>query len=336
MRFLWPGAFFLLALIPTLIGVYLWLQKRRRRFAVRYASLSLIREALPEQSRLRRYLPLALFLVALTSLVFALSRPVTTTLVPDGQATIILALDVSGSMRQHDIYPSRLGAAKEAALSFIERQQSNNQIGIVAFAGFSQLIQAPTSDADDLEAAVRHLTTARGTAIGSGILEALESISAVNTSVAPVSDWTGMAGDTVSNESGGYVPDIIVLLTDGVYTTGPNPLDAAQQAVNRGVRVYTIGFGTQVGSNSFNQGGGNFWGMNRGIDEESLRQIAAMTGGEYFAASSANELNKVFADLPTYLITREETTEVSVVFAALAAALVLAAVMLSLLWHPMP
>jgi Ca-activated chloride channel homolog len=330
MNLLWPGALFLLGLIPLLVAVYLLLLRRRRRFAVRYSSLSLVREALPAQSRLRRYLPPALFLLALASLVLALARPVTVTSIPAGQATVILALDVSGSMRQTDIWPSRLGAAKEAALSFIDRQHASNQIGIVAFAGIAQLVQPPTSNARDLQTAVNGLTMGRGTAIGSGILVGLDTIAELNDNVAPSAIFDHQAPP---NGFDGDVFDIIVLLTDGVYTTGPDPLFAAQQAGDRGVRVYTIGFGTETGSpRQGDQFGGRF---RRGIDEDSLREIAAMTGGEYFYATSADELQRVFESLPTYLVTREVTTEISVVFAALGALLVLAAIVLSQLWHPL-
>lgn len=331
MKFLWPSALFLLGLIPLLALLYFWLLRRRRRYAVRYSSLSLVRQALASQSKWRRYLPLALLLLALTGLVLGLARPVAVTTVPTGRATIMLALDVSGSMRQQDIFPSRLGAAKEAALSFIESQQVNNQIGIVAFAGFAQLVQPPTDDADELQLAIRGLSTARGTAIGSGIITALESIEEF---AQPVIGGDAPGVDPTPVPEGTYQPHIIVLLTDGVYTTGPDPLFAAQMAVERGVRVYTIGFGTERGDTN-NSG---FFGRNfrRGIDEESLKQIAAATGGEYYTASSAGELQEVFERLPTYLITREETTEVSVLFTALGALLVLTAVMLGQLWHPLP
>jgi Ca-activated chloride channel family protein len=323
-----------LALIPLLVAAVIWMQRRRRKYAVRFSSLSLVRAAIPRQSWVRRYLPMLLFFLALASLAVGFARPIAVTLIPAGRATIILALDVSGSMRQTDIFPSRLGAAKEAALSFIERQQEHNQIGIVAFAGISQLVQPPSNEQQDLRSAILHLTTGRGTAIGSGILTALDTIDEFgqNSLIGQNSDQTSQA---TPRAEGQYEPDIIVLLTDGVYTTGPNPLDAAQEAVARGVRVYTIGFGTLAGQV---QQDGDFFGrrFNRGIDEASLKEIAAMTGGEYYAASSASELQKVFDSLPTVLITREETTEISVAFAALAALLVTSAVLLALLWHPLP
>ena len=342
MNFLWPSAFIFLGLIPLLIAAYLWMQRRRRRYAVRYSSLSLVRAAIPARSRMRRYLPLTLFCFALASLVFGLARPVAVTLIPAGRATVMLVLDVSRSMLQDDIPPSRLEAAKEAALSFIKRQRENNQIGIVAFAGFAQLVQPPTTEQEEPEMAIRLLTTGRGTAIGSGILTALEAVdefsqSRTNRSANGESDGQASPGST-----GEYEPDIIVLLTDGVYTTGPDPLEAAQAAVDRGVRVYTIGYGTKNGSfgqgNGFYGGfGGGFGGFRRhGIDEASLKEIAARTGGEYYSANSSGELQKVFDSLPTFLITRKETTEVSVIFVAISALLVASAVLLAQLWRPLP
>ncbi len=326
MKFLWPSAFVVLALIPLLILLFVWAQRRRRRFAVRYSSLSLVRAALPAQSRLRRYLPMALFLLALASLVVSLSRPVTVTRVPAGRATVMLALDVSGSMRQNDILPSRLAAAKQAALEFIDRQKNTNQVGIVAFAGIAQLVQTPSTDSEALKKTIRNLTTGRGTAIGDGIVTALDTITDYNQSG---------GAETAPTGEGEYRPDIIVLLTDGVVTTGIDPLEAAQQALDSRVRVYTIGFGTKAGT--MNQGGGGWGGYRRrGIDEDSLKAIAAMTGGEYYAASSAGELQKVFDSLPTVLVSREETLEISVAFACLAAFLVISAVLLSQLWHPLP
>lgn len=338
MDLLSPISLILLALIPVIIALYIWMLRRKRRFAVRYSSLSLIRQALPEQSHWRRHLPFALFLVALASLVVAFGRPVTVTTVPAGRATVVLAMDVSRSMRQADIWPSRIEAAKDAALSFIKRQHSNNQIGVVAFAGFAQLIQPPTTDREDLEAAIHSLTLGRGTAIGNGMLEALDTIAEVNPNVAPPGEGANGEEPPARLPEGTYVPDIIVLLTDGVTTTGPEPLEVAEDAVQRGVRVYTIGYGTENGDSSW---GNNFFGgggrrFHRGIDEETLKRIAEMTGGEYYSATSAGELQKVFDRLPTYLITKEETIEISFVFAAAGALLVLAAVFFSQLWHPLP
>ena len=345
MNLLWPGFLLLLGLIPIIIAVYIWILRRRRRYAIRYSSLSLVRAALPKQSRWRRHLPMALFLLGLASLMVAMARPMASVVVPSGQATIVLAMDISGSMCATDIEPNRLIAAEEAALEFIHNQRSNTQIGVVVFAGFAEIIQAPTRDQNALEEAIRGLNVARRTAIGSGILQSLDAIAEVDESIPPI-DYGSFSGGTVEPvPPGTYAPHIIVLLTDGASNAGPWPLDAAQQAADRGVRVYTIGFGTDEGApfafcensifgSGFGGGFGGGGGFRRGIDEDTLIQIADLTGGEYYQATSASELDEVFKSLPTYLITKRETTEISFAFAALGALLAGAAILLSLLWHP--
>jgi Ca-activated chloride channel family protein len=353
MDFLWSKSLLLLGLIPLIAAVYFWMLRRRRQFTVRYSSLALVREAIPRTARLRRHLPFALFLLGLASLVIALSRPTTTVVLPAGKATIMLALDVSRSMCSTDIPPNRLKAAKAAILSFIDRQDLNTQIGIVAFAGFAALVQPPTSDQDTLREAVDNLTTARRTAIGSGILEALDAIAEVNKAVAPSESDSSTSIPPINSPTDEFAPNIIVVLSDGASNTGPQPLDAALQAVERGVRVYTIGYGTASGGSmncgdpyqdQYFSGGGQGFGFGgfgggrfrRGIDEETLMGIAEMTGGEYYSATSAGELHDVFKQLPTTLITKEEYTEISVWFVAIGMLLSGLAVLLSMLWHPLP
>lgn len=352
MGLMWPGFLLLLGIIPLIIGLYIWVLRRRRRFAVRYSSLALIREALPRQSNLRRHLPFALFLLAIASLILALSRPVASVAVPVGQTTVVLAMDVSRSMCATDIQPYRLHAAKQAALSFIQRQGGNVQIGVVAFAGFAELVQPPTRDQEALEAAIQSLTTGRWTAIGSAILESIDAIAEVNPDVPPVARGNEPPVSVTPVPEGQYVPDVIVLLTDGSSNAGPFPLDATQEAVDRGIRIYTIGFGTSdqgtplgscgegyMGNFGFGSGPGFGGGGSRfrlGIDEETLIEIARRTGGEYYSAESAAELNDVFRSLPTYFATRIETTEISVAFTAVGALLAALAIALSMLWHPLP
>ncbi len=176
-----------------------------------------------------------------------MSRPVAIVSVPTDQTTIILAMDVSRSMCSTDIQPNRLEAAEAAALSFIQRQESSTQIGIVAFAGFAELVQPPTTDPEVLQAAIESLMTGRRTAIGSGILASLDAIAEIDSNVAPTGSGASSGASPTPVPRGAYAPDIIVLLTDGVSNSGPHPLDAAQQAADRGVRVYTIGFGTANG-----------------------------------------------------------------------------------------
>ena len=357
MDLLWPGFLALLVLIPAAIGAYILMLRRRRRFTIRYSSLSLVREAVQKQSWLRRHLPFALFTLALTSLIIALVRPVAIVSVPYGQSTIVLSIDVSRSMCSIDIEPSRLEAAQAAAISFIGNQKAGTQFGIVAFAGFAEVIQTPTDDQEVLQSAVESLLTGQRTAIGSGILKAIDVISEIDPNVAAsITDRNrATAVEPQPVPKGAYVPEIIVLLTDGASNAGPMPVDAARQAADRGIRVYTIGFGTERGAQfprcgrqfegrepfsggQFGGGGGGGGGggrFRRGIDEETLKQVADITGAEYYSAESAGELQQVFEKLPTYLITKHETTELSVVFAALGALLALLAIGLSLLWNPL-
>lgn len=349
MSFLWSGSLILLALIPLFVVFYLWLLKRRRRYTVRFSSLALVREAASHQSRWRRHLPFIFFLLAMTSLVMALARPVATVEVPSNKATIIMAIDVSRSMCSNDINPNRLEAAKAAAQSFVRSKIEGREIGLVAFAGFAELIQPSTSNVRDLEAAIESLAPARRTAIGSAILRSIDAIAELDDRIEP-SDIS-QAVDEVPQAAAEYVPHIIVLLTDGSSNAGPFPLTAAQQAVERGIRVYTIGFGTnsnnsimdcgaqfqegQFGGGGFGFGfGGGGGGFRREIDEVTLRQIADLTGGAYYAASSASELEDVFQNLPTYFVTTRETIEISAFFTAIAAFLAILAMVLSFLWHP--
>lgn len=348
MALLWPGFTLLLGLIPLMVAVYVWMMRRRRRFVVRYSSLALIREALPRQSRVRRHVPFVLLLLALASLVVAFARPVTVVAVPAGQANIMLAIDVSRSMCSTDISPNRLETAKSAALSFIQRQERNTQIGIVAFAGYAELLQAPTNDQEVLEDVVRSLITGRRTAIGSGIQRALSALAEIDPSVAPLPTRGLPEAEPTPVPRGAYAPSIIVLLTDGASNQGPPPIVAAQQAADRGVRIYTIGYGTERGGvmdcsgtfrgyDSWGGGwGGGGGGFRRGIDEATLQEVADMTAGTYYAAESASELQEVFRNLPTHLITRHETTEVSFAFTAAGAVLAALALLLAALWHPLP
>ena len=343
MNLLWPWFLTLLLLIPLLIAAYLWMLRRRRRFTVRFSSLSLVKAALPKQSQWRRHLPFALLLAALTALIVALGRPVAVVAVPTNQTAIILAIDVSRSMCATDIAPNRLQAAKDAAVQFIESQPPGTQIGIVAFAGFAEMVHVPTTDKNVLIDVIQSLMTGRRTAVGSAILKSLDAIAEVDPSVAP-SQLRSSDPKPEPVVKGAYAPDIIVLLTDGASNAGAIPLEAAQQAVDRGIRVYTIGFGTAQGGmmdcgqfsgfEPFNGGGGG-GRFRRGIDEETLKEISKMTDGEYYSAESASELHDVFNNLPTYMITRHDTTEVSAGFAGLGALLSALAVGLALKWNPL-
>jgi Ca-activated chloride channel family protein len=349
MKFLWPHSLYLLVMIPLIIAAYIWILRRRRKYAVRFSSLALVREVIPPGAKLRRHLPFGLFMLGLAGLTFALGRPTAKVVVPYGNVSVILAVDVSRSMCSTDIPPNRLKAAKAAMLSFIERQEVNTLIGIVAFAGFAEIVQPPTADQEALRQAVNNLNTARRTAVGNGILKSLQALSEVNPNIPPVDESASEGVQPAPLLSGEYAPDIIVVLSDGASNTGPLPLDTARLAAERGVRIFTIGYGTangasmNCGDQSFeryfsqsNRGfsGGGSW--RRGIDEETLKGIAEMTGGEYYTATSASELHKVFEQLPTYLVTRDENMEISVTFAAFGMLMAGLAIALSMAWHPFP
>lgn len=349
MDWLWPNLLLLLGLIPLIVAIYILILRRRYRFAARYSSLSLVRGALPDHSWLRRHLPFILFTVAVTSLVIAMGRPVAPLAVRSGGTTIMLTMDISTSMCMRDIPPNRLQVAKAAALSFVEEPVTGTQIGIVAFADIAELVQAPTNKAALLEKAIKNLTTSPYTAIGSAILRALDAIAEADKSVAPSEAViTPPARRKAHTPEKGYVSHIIVLLTDGASNTGPSALSAAQQAAERGVRVYTIGFGTtnialmdcwsafreDLSAGSETQPAVRSSGS--GADEATLKQIAEMTGGEFYSATNAAELNLVFQDLDHRIaLLKNDMVEVSVFFTALGAVLAVAALVLSFWWHPL-
>ncbi|MGE3857690.1 MAG: VWA domain-containing protein [Dehalococcoidia bacterium] len=351
-----PWALALILVVPLLIALYWLLLRRRRRFAVSYASLSLIRDALPKRPRWRRHVPFALFLLALASLAVGTARPQATVTVPTSRTTIILALDVSLSMCATDVEPNRLAVAREVAHRFIQDQPVGTKIGIVAFAGSAQLIAPPTTDHEELTTALDGLRAGRGTAVGTALLRSVDAIATVNQEV-PRSDIDMTKAQPSVLPPGQYQPDIIVLLSDGATTQGVAPMLAAQQVADRHLRVYSIGFGTpaptilscsreQLGTdylvNQFAGGGGGGFGR-RGadgpprsvlrIDERTLEAIAELTGGAYHRAADAEELVDVFRNLPKEVALQRQHTEISFGFTAAGAALLTAATLLSLAWN---
>ena len=337
-RWLTPGFLWLLVLLPILVLLYVLILRRRRLFTVRYSSLALVRAGRQRWNWLRRHAPVVLFVASMGSLVGALARPVTEVVVPIGEATILLALDISSSMCSTDIAPTRLAAAQAAALDYVNSQGSGARIGLVAFAGFAKLIQPPTSNHAQLEVAIRSLITSRDTAIGDGLMEAVQAIVALH---APDTAPAELPPDT-------FPPEIIVLLTDGVSTVGEPPLEAAQAAVDNRIRIYTIGFGTANGGvnencdqsllgddQQFGSGEDEAAPGSRGIDEATLIQVAEMTGGAYYTAESAGELQRVFRDLPTAFVTETRTQEITVIFVAVGALLAALAMLISAHWQPL-
>ncbi|GAA3212148.1 VWA domain-containing protein [Actinocorallia longicatena] len=348
MSFSWPWALSGLLVLPLVFAVWWLTRRRRRRAAVRVTSIALVRTALPGRTRWRRRVPAALLMTGLVVLGVGAARPQAKVPVPMTSATILLALDISGSMCSTDVDPNRLTAARKAAAGFIESQKGGPRIGLVTFAGTAGLLVPPTGDTQALLDALDGLVTSRGTAIGQAILTSLDAIAEVDPSVAP----TG--ADPKDRGDGGYASSAIVVLTDGANTRGVDPQTAAQQAALRRVRVFPIGFGTtapapMVCDSSQTDGsfggppGGGFGGFGgfdggggrnpRTIDEPSLQRIASTTGGSYHRAENAEQLRGALRNLPSTFTVVYERRDIASWFAGIGGALVVTALGFSLWWN---
>lgn len=371
MTFTWPLALLFVLAIPLVLGVYLLTMRRRRKQAVSYSSVALLRSVLPRRSRWQRHLPVGLLVAGIGILSIAAARPQLTQDVPIGRTSIILALDVSRSMCATDVDPNRITVAQRAAKDFVQNLPAGTRMGLVVFSGFAQLAVPPTTDHKALTQAIDSLTTGRGTAIGAAMLKSLDAIAEVNSDVTPIGDAvaSGAPGappaPTARLGANGFVPDIVVLLTDGANTRGIAPLDAVPYAVDRRVRIYTIGFGTTqpaslvcsaqqlggdnqrafgggFGGGGFGGGGGGFGGGGFGggsplqADNATLKQIADDTGGQAYSAQDAAQLHKVFTDLPKDVTVQKRNHEVTATFVAFGAVLAAAAIGASIRWSAYP
>jgi Ca-activated chloride channel homolog len=346
MAFLWPDLLWLLLVVPVLVGGYLALLRRKKKLALPYASLSLVREALGRGQSVRRHVPPLLFLLALVLMLVAVARPTAVVTLPSQYETVILAIDVSGSMRATDVTPNRLVAAQAAARTFVAEQPRRTRIGVVAFAATASLVQPATHSREDILAAIDRLQVQRGTAVGSAILISLKTIfpdvefdlrsSNPRPDAARQSGRGAPLGSGNEPERpvfkpvppGSYTSAVIILLTDGRTTTGADPIEAARMAAERGVRVFTVGVGTAEGGILAQEG----WSMRVRLDEEALKTIAATTRGEYHHAGTATDLTKVYQALTSRVVAERKETEVTALFSAAALALALASGLLSVLW----
>ena len=342
MTWLWPEMLWLLLLVPAVVAAYLLVLRRKKKSALRYASLSVMKDALGAGHRIRRHIPPLLFLGAFTLMILAIARPAAVVTLPSQHETVILSMDVSGSMRATDVKPSRIAAAQDAARAFVAEQPKTTRIGVVSFAATASVVQSPTHSREDILAAIERFQLQRGTAVGSGILVALKMIfpdaefdlRASNPRAQPMKssplDTTKAAdkADAKTVPAGSYSSAAIILLTDGQTTTGPDPIESARIAADRGVRVYTVGIGTPSGETIGAEG----WSMRVRLDEQALKMIATVTQGEYFYAGTATDLQKIYKNLNTKLFFEQRETEISALFAAAAAVLALLSGLLSLLW----
>lgn len=333
MTFQWPDILWLLLLIPLLVLFYVLAQRRRSAYAVRYASLSLVKEALGKGPGIRRHIPPALFLIALTTMILGLARPEATVTMLKREGTVILVLDVSGSMMADDLQPTRMEAAKDAAKRFVERQPQGVRLGVVSFTDNASIVQTPTTDKNPVLGAVNRLQPQRGTAVGRGLVTALDAIFESNLAslieTPPNSRATPAPLPPAQKPPPGeYAPAIIVLLTDGESNVGPDPVDVAKLAADRGVRVYTIGLGSPEGTLLRIQGRA----VRTRLDDSSLRHIAEMTDGDYYRASTESDLRSIYDRLGATNVLRTEQQEITFIFTAAAVVISLLAGLLSLVW----
>jgi Ca-activated chloride channel family protein len=349
MSFASPGLLWLLLLVPVLVALYLWLLGRVR--ATVYPNLAIVRAAITPGSRLRRHVPPLLVLLSLIVLVVAMARPSASVILPSQFKTIVLAIDTSGSMRATDVEPTRISAAQTAAKAFVQEVPKDVRVGIVEFGATASQVQVPTSNREDLAAAVDRFILQRGTATGSGLYAALAMLfpdagidleklvggrgQEAVTSAGRASRNKPLGADAAKEPTppavvppGSYESGVIILLSDGRRTTGPDPLEAAKMAADRGVRVYTVGFGTRDGA-AVDFGEYSFYVR---LDEETLKAVAGVTRGEYFHAGTAADLRKVYEDLKNKLVMERRQTEISSLFSAAAALLSVLAGVLSVLW----
>jgi Ca-activated chloride channel family protein len=339
MNFIWPSMLWSLALLPLLALAYWWLLRRKRRSTVRLASVSVAKLALGSGPGWRRHVPPALMALALAALLFAMARPTAVITLPLAERTIILAMDVSGSMRAEDVKPNRLVASQEAAKAFLKNLPREVKVGVISFAGTAAVVQAPTTSRDDVVAAIDRFQLQRGTATGSGIILSLATLFPDHgIEIQHVTGQRNFPGAPIGRRQdapaftpvapGSYNSAAIIMLTDGQRTTGPDPLDAAKMAAERGIRVYTVGIGTTSGEIIGFEG----WSMRVRLDEETLKNVSVLTHGEYFYAGTAEDLKKVYESLSARMVVERKETEITAFFAALGALLAVMSAGLSVWW----
>ncbi len=347
MRFQWPEMLWLLGAIPVLAGGYLALMRRHRGARFALGHLLLGPAAGGRGEGWRRHLPPALLALALLAAIVAAARPVATITLPSHQQTIILAIDVSLSMRARDVEPTRFDAAKNAAKAFVRDLPPDLRVGIVSFAGTASLVQPPTRNKEELVAAIDRFQLQRATATGSAIMVSLATLfpdhgidlesalfgpgnrhGAVRRN-APEKAPKPAAKPFEPVPAGSDTSVAIVLLSDGRRTTGPDPMEAALLAAERGVRIFTVGFGTVQGA-EVDIGG---WSVYMKLDEEALKAVAEITQGEYSFAGSEADLREVYKALSSRLVLERAPTEISAFFVAAAALLALLSAAMSVNWY---
>lgn len=319
-----------LLLIPLLVWLYLKMQEQRRLLLARYGSFTPLSGDVRRQPGVRRHIPPLCFLVAVTLLIFAFARPEAVVGVPRIEGTVILAFDISGSMAADDLEPTRLEAAKAAAEDFVQRQPPTVQIGVVVFSDSGLAIQQPTYNQAEVVTAIRRLDPARATSLGNGMLVSLNVIESNGRETTNYySNLTPVPTPSPTPVPAGiYTANAIVMLTDGENTTEPDPLEVAQAAADRGVRIYTIGIGSANGT-ILNVEGFNIFTQ---LDEVLLQQIAQLTGGNYYNAENREELIDIYHNLNREFVIRPEPMEITPILAGISILMLMIGGALSMLW----
>ncbi len=339
MRFLWPEMLWTLLLVPALIAGYVWLLRRRVKTAVITSDLSALVLAQAGRRSLRRHIPPVLCLAAIVFALIGSAGPSARVVLPADYMTLILAMDVSRSMLAEDVAPNRIKASQEAVKEFVRGLPPSVRIGLVTFAGTAQRAHGITENREEIYEAIDRFELQRGTATGSGLLSALDLLmpDAGIDLESTVYRWnssdesgirSATGDDGASLTPGSYRSGAVVLLSDGRRTTGPDPLEAARLSARLGVRVHTVAFGTPDG---FIPGFNGFSFYAR-VDEETLRQMAQITRGEFFRASNAADLQGIYEHLATRIRLERQDTQVGALFALASLALLVLAAGLSLAW----
>lgn len=349
MNFLAPELLLGLLLIPVAIGFYLWAQRRRTKYAVRFTNLDLLANLAPRRPSWRRHLPPAIYLAAIAALLIGLARPTMVMAVPREDATVILTMDVSGSMKATDVSPTRLDAARAAALSFINQLPDKVRVGLVAFASEPVTLVSPTTDREQVKSALDSLRPLDGTAMGDALMQVLdiaekiqaESKTATDATATPAPSATPTpsasadpnASKVPTDQPSGQPLVAAILLSDGANSTGATePLDAAQRAAKLNVPIYTIALGTPDGTVTVPDQFGQEVTLPVPPDTQTLQQIAETTGGKAFDAPTAEDLKQVYDNLESRIGYTQQRQEVTFALVGAGLLLVMAGAGLSALW----
>ena len=321
--FIWPWVLVSLLALPVCVYVYARLHRRRRGDAARLGTIGDTPAGVAAPAGRLRHVPPLVILAAVALLAVASARPQVTLPVPRMEGTVMLAMDVSSSMAAEDVEPTRMDAAKLVASTLVERRPDHSNIGVVAFGEGGMVVQPPTDDDEALLATIERLVPYSGTSLGRGMLTALNLV--VPESEAAPADHA-LPDDAEPRAA--FAPAIIVLLTDGENTDPPEPLEIAQTAIERGVRVYTVGIGTEEGATIEVDGFNLFTQLNRPV----LEEIALLTEGVYFMLDDVEDTPLVYEELETEFVVESEEVEVTSFLGGISALLLLAGGLLSLFW----